>query len=426
MITRVPRRVWIGILAAAVAAAAIAVPLSLTAGRAVGHDAELSTARDSSWRQDIAYLASELPRLRVDGTGQISSAAWEAAARKLEAQVPTLTQGQVIVGMARMVAMLHDDETDLGFPSGPTYRLYAQWFGSDLYVLGASPSDRDLIGSQLLAIDGMPIAQVTARLAAVIDYQDTGVLRAEQAGFLDDGDLLNWLGITSSATSAEFTVRTTSGAARTARLTASGSGFVFMATPEVIPLFHLASVPLPLYEQDMTAPYWMRVLPVQHAVYLKYNQCLDDAGFQQLAAKAIAILKQQPGYRLIIDLRGNLGGDSDPFQPLVTAIRDDPAIDSPQRVVALVDQFTDSAATVDLGNLASATKARLMGTPPMDPLDEFGDEATFTLPESGITVQYTTQFVNQGGPMGEPAVSIAPTLSQVLAGKDPVLTAALS
>jgi hypothetical protein len=34
-----------------------------------------------------------------------------AAAGRLERQVPQLTNGQVIVGMARMVAMLRDDET---------------------------------------------------------------------------------------------------------------------------------------------------------------------------------------------------------------------------------------------------------------------------------------------------------------------------
>jgi len=60
------------------------------------------------WREDIAYLASRLPQVRADGLGSVSRAAWDSAASQLEAVVPRLTDGQLLVGMARMVAMLHD------------------------------------------------------------------------------------------------------------------------------------------------------------------------------------------------------------------------------------------------------------------------------------------------------------------------------
>jgi hypothetical protein len=117
-----------------------------------------------------------------------------------------------------MVAMLHDDETQLDLPRGPVYPLDAQWFGGDIYLLGVPAADRDLLGAQLLAVDGRGVAQVMTRIGSVIDYQDPGILRATQAGYLDDGSVLHWLGITSSATSAELTVRTEAGRVLTARL----------------------------------------------------------------------------------------------------------------------------------------------------------------------------------------------------------------
>jgi hypothetical protein len=423
-VTRIPGRVCVTVLAAAAVAAAVAVPLAVSAS----HASPALPAQDQRWRRDIGYLTSELPEVRVDGLGPVTRTAWQAAADRLEAAVPRLTYGQLVVGLARMVAMLHDDETQLDFPPGPVYPLDAQWFGGHLYLLGVPAAHRDLLGAQLLAVDGHPVAQVMTRIGSVIDYQDPGILRATQAGYLDDGHVLYWLGITSSPTSAEFTVRADTGSVLTARLTAGGSAAVDMASPVLSTLLPgLVHIPLPLYLLNSGSPYWMRILAAQHAVYLKYNQCVDTAGFQRLAGQALAILRRNPGYRLIIDLRDNLGGDSAPFQPLISGIRADPAINRPGRIFGLVDQFTDSSATVDTYNLSQETHALVIGVPPADPIDGFGDENTFTLPQSGIVVQYTTSVVNRGGgKMGLPGITVSPTVQQVLAGQDPVLAKALS
>jgi hypothetical protein len=68
-----------------------------------------------------------------------------------------------------------------------------------------------------------------------------------------------------------------------------------------------------------------------------------------------------------------------------------------------------------------------VGTPPEDPVDEYGNWGNFELPQSNIVIQYTTSIVNSTGTkMGMPDITVAPTLSQVLAGEDPVLATALS
>jgi len=170
----------------------------------------------------------------------------------------------------------------------------------------------------------------------------------------------------------------------------------------------------------------MRILPAQHAVYLKYNQCVSNNGFQQLATRALALLRARPDYRLIVDLRDNGGGNTGPFQSLISGIQADPRLAAPGRVIGLVNQFTDSSATLDAYSLGQ-TGAELIGQAPADPIDEWGNERTFTLPGSGLVVQYTSAVVNQSGtPLGLPDIVVKPTLAQTLAGDDPVLAAALS
>jgi hypothetical protein len=404
---------WYLVLIAVVAAVGVLSSVLIT-GRS-GRTGPVLTVRDRNWQQDIAYLASELPQVRIGGLGAVSAPAWRAAAARLEAEVPGLTDGQIVVGMARMVALLHDDETMVELPQEPFYPLDSAGAADSMYLTGVPVADRSFLGAQLLAIDGHPVAAVMNDIGSTLDYQDQGLHDDEEGDLLTTGPILYWLGITRSATSAIFTVRTASGMQRNLQLAAVAN------YPD------MAYVPVSLYQQDSGAPYWMKLLPGQDAVYLKYNDCLSTTGFQQLAAQAVAILAREPGYRLIVDLRDNGGGDSAPFQSLIEDITASSAINRRGRIFGLVNTGTDSSATADAQNLKSETNAILIGTPPADPLDGYGDEATFQLPHSDVVIQYTTALINTSGQdWGMPQVTVAPTPAQVMAGEDPVLAEALS
>jgi len=190
----------------------------------------------------------------------------------------------------------------------------------------------------------------------------------------------------------------------------------------------MVSVPLPLYRQHTAAPYWLRVLPSQQAVYLKYNQCVSGPGFGQLAGRVLAILRAHPGYRLIVDLRDNSGGDTQPFQSLIDGLLADPAIDRAGRIFGLINGQTDSSAGLDASDLSTQVHGLLVGQQIADPIDEYGNSSgRLRLPYGGVQVSYTTAVVNPASNhYGSPAVSVAPTLPDVLDGSDPVLAAALS
>jgi hypothetical protein len=387
----------------------------------------VASARDLHWRADITYLAGRLPHVHVDGLTGTTSAAWRSAATRLAAQVPRLTNGQLIAGMARLVAMLHDDETQLMLPPSPVYPFGAQWVGAGLYLIAVPATDRQLLGSQLVAVDGLPIGQVLARLGAEIDYQDPGLARALEVGwdqvspyepgYLNNADLLSWLKITRSATVASFTLRTAS-RLRSVSLRPIGVGH---RPPAIV------YVPKPLYMQHQNKPYWLEVLARQRAVYLKYNQCVATDGFGELAGRAIAVLQQHPGYRLIVDLRDNGGGDNAPFEALIADIVTDPAINVRGRIFGLVNDFTDSSASEDAFELQSQTNALLVGQAVADPIDEFGnDNSLLRLPYYGVVVQYTTAVINpRRVRFGIPSIVVAPTVRDWLTGTDPVLAAAL-
>jgi hypothetical protein len=404
--------------------------LALGSANVLGACGPTIPVRDRNWQQDVAYLAQELPRAHVDGLTNVTRAAWVAAAGRLERQVPQLTNGQVIVGMARMVAMLRDDETQLILSPSAIYPFAARWIGNGLYLIAVPAADRALLGARLVAVEGHPLPEVIARLRAEIDYQDPGVARGWEVGwdhlspsspgYLNDANLLHWLGITRSAATAEFTVRTGRGSLRTVRLTAAGLG-----GSSVPPISY---VPVPLYRRNAAEPYWLRVLDRQRAVYPKYNQCLTGPGFPRLAARALAVLRQHPAYRLIVDLRDNLGGDSQPFRALVHGIWADPAINRQGRIFGLINDFTASSAALDSHTLRQSTNALLIGQQAADPIDQFGnDSKELQLPHYGVHIQVTTAVINPARTRyGIPDIEVAPTPRDWLTGQDPVLARALS
>jgi hypothetical protein len=387
------RRPWVAALLTAVpVAGAAAVVLTAVLSRPGPAPVPV---RVRSWRADIAYLARELPHKHIDGLTGASRATWDATAAHLEAEVPQLTDGQVIAGMLRLIALLRDDETFLQLSWRRIYPFHAVWLGRGLYLTAVPAARHDLLGARLEAIDGHPLSAVIARLQPEIDYlpQD----------------------------SATFTVRTVSGQRENVTLAA-----VF--DQATLSALRFARVPRTLAQRNDTSPYWMRVFPGRRAVYLKYNQCLDSNGFQRLALKAVAILRHRPTYRLIVDLRGNGGGSDAPFQTLINGIRADPAINRPGRLFGLIDGETDSSAARDASSLGRLTNALLLGQEVEDPVDEFGnDDGLLTLPHSHLAVTYTTKVLNAAtARLAPPDIVITPTISQVLAGTDPVLDRALS
>jgi hypothetical protein len=380
------------------------------------------TARDRYWQQDIAYLAAQLPRTHVDGlTGGTTRSQWDAAAARLEAQVPRLTDGEIITGIARIVALLHDDETLVEAPSDPRYPYTTQWIGAGLYFIVVPASNKELLGGRIIAVDGHPIAQVLAKIRATVDYEDAGVALGTEAQLVANPGWLSYLGLVSSIRSARFAVELPSGQVVSADIESYGAGGELASQPREV------TVPIPLYLRRNNEPYWMTILTAHDAVYLKYNQCLDNDGFQQLAARALTLLRQHPAWRLIIDLRFNGGGDSSPLQTVATWIASDPAIDRRGRILALIDGNVYSSASLDSYILQSQDHAILIGQRTAEQHDTYGDDdGRLQLPHYGITVQYTTAVVNNTPVLyGVPDILAAPTLHDWLTGTDPVLATAL-
>jgi hypothetical protein len=130
--------------------------------------------------------------------------------------------------------------------------------------------------------------------------------------------------------------------------------------------------------------------------------------------------------RLLLDLRGNGGGDNYLNQPLVHALIQRPALDRTGRLFVLIDRGTFSAAVSLVSDLQRETHALFVGEPTGAAPNSPGDPGRVRLPASGIGLRISTVFWAGSDPR-DPREFIAPDLPAMpswadwLARRDPAL-----
>src|SRR5436309_11393536 len=98
-------------------------------------------SRDGRWRQDLRYLAAELPRLHGNLFFELKREEFESALQELDAAVPNLSDEEIAVGMARIVARADDAHTHV-FLGARRLPLVLHWFRDGIFVVGVHPSLR--------------------------------------------------------------------------------------------------------------------------------------------------------------------------------------------------------------------------------------------------------------------------------------------
>ena len=157
--------------------------------------AQLTQSADA-WRADLRFLQTTVHDDYDFLFRKVEQATWDEEVEKLYQAIPELADHEVIVGLARIVALFQYGHTGiytggwyaddpLGFHQLP-YQLYH--FSDGLYVQGVHQDYAEALGARVVAIAGKPVEEV---LAAVVFVLGVAVFR----GLYDAVPFLFALGI---------------------------------------------------------------------------------------------------------------------------------------------------------------------------------------------------------------------------------------
>lgn len=384
---------------------------------------EAQTLSKEQWREDLQYLARELPKRHKNLFHTVSREQFERAVAELDTAIPSLEDHQIIVSMLQITAKVGDAHTYVHLPQ--TFRRYSvglYWFGSELRVVRATKEYQNALGTRVVKIGDVNITDVQARLLSVLSQaENEWFILSNSPGYMVQPEVLHALGIVPDVGHAAFTLEDDQGKQFTLNIAA------LIQDASLNSLLLSAAKSEPLSRQRPTERFWFTYLPESQTVYVSFRG-YDSLG--ENARKLFQFVDSNPTRRLVIDMRQNGGGDFTKVRSsLIPVIKQRPAINKKGHLFVVIGRRTFSAAMTNAIDFRKETNAILVGEPPGERPNSYQENDEIKLPNSRLTVSYSTRyykFLDEDAPAVMPDKRIDPNWMDYKAGRDPVLDWILS
>jgi hypothetical protein len=399
--------------------------------------------RETRWRQDLQFFVEHFsnghctpadlfhnpltafqPCHQADFAKLYPQPAFSNEIRALEESVATLTDSQISLRLARLVASAHVGHTyvalpplKLGFRPLP---VSFRWFADGLAILSTTPEHIAALGTHVLKIGPLTADQALAAVAPYISYENPNYLRVASPPYLNKMALLREIGAVGD------------GNAVTLTLAKAGSEPFTLAVksrqPDLkdVSVYDELHVPTMLARKHPGAYYWYEYLADSRAIYIQYNLCANDPKqtMGDFSRELFAATDGHPVDRTIVDLRFNGGGNSMVIGSLKRGLRS-----RHYPVFVLIGAGTFSSAQDNAIEMRRELHATVVGEPTGEKLNSYGEVRTFKLPNSELKIQYSTEFFRMQKDSDAdalyPDIPAPLALADFLAGRDPALDAAL-
>ncbi len=360
--------------------------------------------------QDLDYLR-QLPEIDRSFTAE-TRAAFQHGLDALKARAASLDRAQLTMEVARLVAVANNGHTnvitlleDTAFKSVPV-RLGV--FADGLFVVKTTEENRDLLGAQILTVNGRASDALIASLGPFIGGPAT-LLHAHATRLIVSPELLHAAGLGDSPERADFRFRLADGSEIERTLTAVAyektKAGAYWPVRDLSPVppdkdnadwAHVLGQPdaAPLYLSRLDQNYWHASLADGKLLYLQVNRMRDE-GTESLGDYLNRVLGEirQTGVRYVaVDLRFNRGGNYMLAADFARALPETLPADG--QVFVLTGENTFSAAISIASRLKffSGERGVQLGTPMGDRGQMWGEGGIAILPNSKITVRYATGY----------------------------------
>jgi hypothetical protein len=406
-----------------------------------------ATLTAAQWREDLRTMMDRLPSLHNNLYHATSKASFDSAARELDARIPTLSREEIVMEMARIVALAGDGHTNIyptrdaaiGFHALPV-ALYL--FRDGLYVRAADSAHAELVGARVVRIGSASADEALARIRPYVGRENDMGIRYFAPHLLAMPEVLHALHLTPNADGVDLELETRQGRrtvrlapTRLADLMAGDTDRSWRRKAGWVDARDAATAPTPLWLRIApdTVLWWFTTVPGTHAVYAQLNQIrdADTKTLDQFADELLAYIDTAAVDRLVLDLRLDRGGNGGRRMGLVRGLLRQPKVNAPGKLLVLIGRATFSAAQFLVDDLDKYSHAVFVGEPTASRGNHYGDSRQIKLPNSGITVRASVYYWQDWAPTDDrpwtaPEVAAELTFAAYAANQDPALEAALA
>ncbi|OHU85798.1 MULTISPECIES: peptidase S41 [Pseudoalteromonas] len=384
----------------------------------------LSGAKMQYWEQDIDFYKEKVKTKHISPFHTLPEAEFDAQIDKLKKDLPLLSEVEVETRLMGITASIGDGHSNYFMMSGPHkhYPFRLKFFADKLIIIASSKNYRDLVGSELVSINGIDVSALYKLLGSYLPGVDNRYSQTVRFEFyLTLEKLLRGLGVVIDSQPAQFATR------RGSIITNTHVSPVSMqAFSEVV---HTFSVKTPKLDfQNINLAGIQLAFINNDTAYFRFTQYpkYEDVMAQCDALKSR--LTNSKATKLIIDFRGNSGGSFYTGLAFSSCLQSLPQFDWLAGTALLTDGHTFSAAMSNVLQFRQIFNAKIIGEPTGGDPNTFSESYRFALPNSGrqlsLSVRYYP-FIDEETDAVYPDVLVNTRWDDFQNGTDKVLLKAL-
>ncbi|WP_333861977.1 S41 family peptidase [Clostridium sp.] len=378
--------------------------------------------RNTKWIKDLNYMQKAIPKKHVNPFFKINQEKFNSELTSLKNSVYKLNDDQILSGIYKIVASIGDTHTSLYKKTSIIYPIQFYYFKEGIYVVNTLPEYKQALYTKLVKINGVDIETIQKNILPLIVNENSALIKKYIPKYLTNVEILHGLNITSSVKNALFTFENSQGDNFNLNINSLNNEdlhgkFIIKGTFDTS---------YPLYMQKSNLNYWYKYIAAEKTLYFKYNKCQEDNNSKTIEDFTTDMLKFMGSHivdKFVIDIRDNSGGSDKYITPIINWIKTK-KINNKDHLFVIVGRTTFSSAILNAVTLRKETNATFIGEETSGKPNHYGSVKSFTLPNSKIEIQYSTQF-NKISADNEstfiPDKIIEISIKDYLGKKDPIL-----
>ncbi len=363
----------------------LALPLlaAITSHTAVA----VSQTDAEKWSQDIDAYWRVLEEKHIDLYHQLTYNDFAREINAIKNQLPSLTHEQIVIELMRLTRKVGDGHTTIPLwdQQYQKFPLELKVINDEVLVTGSSNEYVNLIGNELVAINDTPIEQVYQLFSGIVPFAENDYSTPVRvADYMMTAELLRGFGIINDLNSVEFTFENM-GQSFKYHLAASNKTQI---TQRINFKQKLPFKPYGGVDDDL----WYGAADKGKTVYVNFEKYSSMTKMDEMSAELLRFINYYKTENIIIDLRGNEGGDFFIGLKLAQVLVLANSINWKSGVYVMIDNETYSAAMSNASQYAQLLNATLVGQPTGSKPNGYQDMWQFSLPNSGLIVTYSKRM----------------------------------
>jgi hypothetical protein len=353
------------------------------------------TANRIDWKEDLKIYKESLEQKHIDLYHSVSKETFLTEWSKIYNNVESLNDFDIILKLMRLTRQINDGHTAVSLRNMTTHQfpLEVEYIDNQWRVVKVNNKNNNLLKLSLVAIDNVPIKEVSAKVSEVAQFVENQFSQIIRTGnYLTISELLFALNVTKKKNEAVFTFLDANNKKIKTTLKALDVNSL-NKTPDFVYL--TIGVPEITKPNNPSFPYlWFSPIKNTQAIYINFESypTFDD---MQIFGETLVnyILKNQIN-QVVIDMRNNGGGDLYVGTVLAYALNLADSIDWKNGVFVLTSNKTFSAATSNTALFKHLLNAKIVGQPTGSNPNGYQDMDQFELPNSKLIITYSKRKFN--------------------------------